>query len=323
MKKLTALFFAIIVFLQINTVRLQAESTDSKRLIITISNIDTSPFYRQSPLFSTEIRVDGRASSSIKIIGEKWKRPEEFIISSRNIPLDAGKYSYELKIRSDGTLSFNNDPEVLYQGIDGHYQLDYRIDETDNHIMIVTGLFENIITESPALNILPSRGKNWVLANVSDDSYFYQLNLRTKEGFTFTNNLSFLFDSRPNVYSLSYMYELLNNAHALRVNGSVGSNFAYAAGLFLKGQSTDDISDRIGDYHEQINAILRNNSDLLSYNRERIEAITGLSTQELTSRIENIVSDYQAITDRISDNFSISDLNNRLKSGLDLFGRFH
>jgi hypothetical protein len=118
MKKITALFFAIIILLQMNQVSIAAERPETKKLVITVTNIDTSALSDLSRHFTTEIKVDGVASSSVKIIGEKWLRPEEFIIAGKNIPITDGLYSDQLRIRSDVTLDVNNDLKIIDDAID-------------------------------------------------------------------------------------------------------------------------------------------------------------------------------------------------------------
>ena len=320
MKKITALFFAVIILLQVNTVRVAAESPKIRKMSITISNIDTSSLFDTSPRFSTEIKIDGTTSSSIKIIGEKWRRPDEFIISSRNIPLIDGVYGYELRIRSDGTLNFNNDLEILYQGVDGKYSLDYTIDETDNHIMIVTGLFENIITASPALDTLPERGKNWVLENFSDDSYAYELNLRTQEGFTFKNTLQYMFRSIPCVYSVDYMYELLNEKQAVRVNGQIGEEFEYYVGFMTSKQEVEIAAKKADLYRQYFERVADDNSDLIDRVRERAEQFTGVSRQEAVQRVEQFVNDHRDYVDHIVENIDMDEIHDRFSSFFGSFG---
>ena len=133
--------------------------------------------------------------------------PYEFTIACENISLKNGTYSFSLIIRSDRTLKFDNNLEISYQGIEGCYSLNYEIDETDNHLMTVNGTFNNIITSSPLLDRVSADLANLVVSLVSDDSYSYQLSLNTQKGFTFKNQLKFLFNSRPYSFSVSYTYD--------------------------------------------------------------------------------------------------------------------
>ena len=77
--------------------------------------------------------------------------------------------------------------------------------------MTVTGTFENIISANPLTGKLRDR--------VSEDSYFYQLALRTKEGFSFTNKLKFLFDGNAYDFSIHYSYDLLTDSQTLDISG--------------------------------------------------------------------------------------------------------
>ena len=115
-------------------------------------------------------------------------------------------------------MTFDNDLEISYQGINGRYQLNYEIDETDNHIMIVTGAFDNIIIASPLLDKIPDKNKKQLLSRISEDKYFYQLILKTAEGLSFENTLRFLFDSKPFGYSLFYAYDLLTDKQKLIIS---------------------------------------------------------------------------------------------------------
>ena len=158
------------------------------------------------------------AGNMEEIENEEWTGSEELIvISDEDVEIQGGKYSYKLVIRENGTLSFDNDLEICYQGIEGGYQLNYEIEEDGNHIMTVTGYFENIISDSPLLEQLPDENKEWILSHISGDSYYYQLNLRTGEGFTFTNILRFFLDSEPHGYSAVYVYDLLTDEQTLDI----------------------------------------------------------------------------------------------------------
>ena len=103
--------------------------------------------------------------------------------------MEEGLYMYRLTLRSDKTLTFDNQLKIYYQGINGNYSLHYEIDPTDNHLMVVTGLFENIIVSSPLLKKFSAAKRNWILSKISEDSYFYRLDLKTNEGFTFIKEL--------------------------------------------------------------------------------------------------------------------------------------
>ena len=208
MKKVFAFLLACSLFLQADVVTAFAEAAEETAVTETAVETETEAETEASALPSDE--AEGK--------DKKFNWPIEMIFSNENINLLGGKYSYKLVLRPDGTLTFDNSLEILYQGVDGRYQLSYEIDKSDNHIMIVTGYFENIITESPLMKLLSDEEKNWILTHVSEDSYYYQLDLRTKEGFTFTNTLKFLYDSKPLGYSLYYAYDLFTKKQTLNIN---------------------------------------------------------------------------------------------------------
>ena len=122
-------------------------------------------------------------------------------------------------IRSDRTLTFDNDLEIYYQGVNGRYRLYYDIDKTDNHTMIVTGVFDNIIIASPLMKKISAAEREWILKHISKDSYFYQLVLRTKEGFSFINSLRYYFDAKRCGYMMKYKYDLATDKQTLIITG--------------------------------------------------------------------------------------------------------
>lgn len=218
-KRLLTVFIAVVLVFQAGSLTVFAGASEKDDRVITISNISSSLSECDSDESSTEIRTLGLPSGAVEIIGEEWSCPDEIVISGSNIKVHGGRYSYKLTLRANGTLTFDNDLEIFYQGINGRYQLNYEIDETDAHIMIVTGTFENIIIASPLLEKFSDKSKNYILSHISDDTYFYQLVLKTTEGFTFTNTLRFLFDSKPLGYSLQYTYDLLTDKQKLIISG--------------------------------------------------------------------------------------------------------
>ena len=128
-------------------------------------------------------------------------------LSGKNIPVINGTYDYELSLKPHGKLTFDNFLINTYQGVDGRYKLHYEIAELNNHIMVATGTFKNILNESPLIKI----GRDII----TNDSYSYQLDLRTNEGFSFKNNLRYLFNGELRGYSLNYNYDLLKNEQTL------------------------------------------------------------------------------------------------------------
>lgn len=218
-RKSLSVMLAMLIVFQAGAFTVFSESAEDEKQIITISNIDTSQLTGEAAKSSTEIEAEGLPQDSLEIISEEWTTPAEYVISGKNISIRGGKYSYRLVIRSDRTLTFDNDLEIYYQGVNGRYQLHYDIDTTDNHTMIVTGTFDNIIIASPLLEKLRASEREWILTHISKDSYFYQLVLKTKEGFSFINTLRFLIDAWKCGYSVRYSYDLKTDKQTLVICG--------------------------------------------------------------------------------------------------------
>lgn len=121
-------------------------------------------------------------------------------------------------------MIFNNDLDILYQEVYGKYDLHYDMVEPDNHIMVVNGTFDNLLKASPLLRRKSNR--------ISDDSYSYQLDLRTKEGFTFTNALGYTYDGTRYGYSINYSYDLAANKSTLIINGQSGRSLTLSQRLW-------------------------------------------------------------------------------------------
>lgn len=149
---------------------------------------------------SADNETEEASPSEAEIVDEEEPTdPDEYVISGEDIEIGNGIYSYKLVVRKTGEMIFDNDLEIYYQGVNGCYTLHYEITETDNHIMIVTGSFDNIMVASPLLKAVSDR--------ISEDSYYYQLDLRTQEGFTFANKLQYLFDGDKHGYTIDYGYD--------------------------------------------------------------------------------------------------------------------
>ena len=144
----------------------------------------------------------------------------DFVLSGRDINIGKGKYSYLFRLSPNGTLVFDNDLTREYQGVNGKYQLHYDINEANQHTMIVTGEFDHIITASPLLEKISAEKKKRILSNVSDDSYFYQLVLKTEEILTFRNNLRFRYDSDQHGYSIEYQYDIAADKQNVKFSAS-------------------------------------------------------------------------------------------------------
>lgn len=141
--------------------------------------------------------------------GEEQESSDAFVLSGKDIPVQNGIYSYELIVRPQGTLTFDNYLENTYQGVDGKFKLHYDIEETGNHIMIAAGKFKNIITASPLFIIHRDL--------ITEDTYSYKLDLRTNEGFTFTNNLRYLVNGEKHGYSIYYDYDMLTSTQTIEI----------------------------------------------------------------------------------------------------------
>lgn len=244
MRKIFVILMSALIIAQTGMLSVCARSAEGEKKTIVISDIDTKQLNGETGKSSTGIKTQGFGSADIKIVREDWTRIRELVISRRNVSIKDGKYSYRLVLRSNRTLTFDNDLEIYYQGVDGKYKLHYDIDETDNHTMIVTGVFDNIIIASPLLEKLSEADRNWILSHVSRDSYFYQLLLKTKEGFTFTNALRFMIDSHKLGYSIKYAYDLLTDKQTLVITdisdcAQNGLN-AGASGGTAAGQQTQE-----------------------------------------------------------------------------------
>ena len=193
MKKLLSILFAVILILQAGMITATAESLEKEKLMITASKMALAVL---------------AAMPDAKTPETTQSASEDLVLSGQDIAVEDGKYSYLFRLRPNGTLVFDNQLERKYQGIDDNYRLHYDIDETDCHTMIVAGEFDHIITESPLLKILSEEKRNQILKNVSEDSYCYQLALKTGNEFTFTNSLGFLYDSDQHGYSIDYRYDI-------------------------------------------------------------------------------------------------------------------
>ena len=196
------------------------KETEKEKTVIVLSSL-----FNEAGPSSGKISIQGLPSNILEILSAEWTCPDEIIIQGEDLEVQGGTYNFKLTIRSNGTLTFDNDLEVYYQMIDGKYQLNYEIDETDNHIMIVTGTFDNIIIKSPLMEKISDKSKEWILSHISEDTYSYQLILKTAEGFSFTNMLKFLYDSKEYGYSLNYIYDLLTDDHTLTINGIISDGW--------------------------------------------------------------------------------------------------
>ena len=188
---------------------------------------------------STTEEKSTSSSSSEVTSSESTSKNKQFVMAKKDNPTENGSYDYEVVIKPDLTLTLDIDLTNTYQDIDGKYNLHYEIDENKVHTMIVSGKFDNIIVNSPlvdqvhpemavrlvkigeSLGFLSSKEDNegnpiieeicadpanWVRTNISDDSYSYKLDLKTDEGFSFTNALSLLAYGKEHGYTISFEY---------------------------------------------------------------------------------------------------------------------
>ena len=137
----------------------------------------------------------------------------ELYLSGKNIVLENGTYNYNLYANAFGKMTYDNDLEILYQGVDGKYNLHYDLVDSDHHTMIVNGLFYNIMKTSPLLKRYSNR--------ISDDSYSYQLDLRTNESLSFKNSLDYRFDGKHRDYSVNYNYDVATKKQSLVFSAGV------------------------------------------------------------------------------------------------------
>ena len=233
MKKILSLLLAAVLLLQTGLYTTFAGSPGEDAQVLTLSG-EELPKIPAEGAANVSIRLLNFPSCTVEVVSEelKWLRPTELIVSGENVAVEDGLYAYRLTLRFDRTLTFDNRLKILYQGINGQYSLHYEIDRNDNHVMVVTGLFENIIVSSPLLKKLSAARRNWILSKISEDSYFYRLDLRTQEGFTFINKLKFLFEQKPSGYSIDYQYDLSTDKQTLKINKLVEDDAGDAAAVF-------------------------------------------------------------------------------------------
>ena len=214
MLKLLAAFFATVLMVQTGMFAEPGLSPETEKHLAN-SNANTLLLTEEPAAFATDTESDVLPSETNKPINIQRTESGEYVIFGNDILLNNGIYSYELRIRPDKTLTFNNDLEIYSQGVSGNYSLYYELDEANNHTMTINGLFKNIITASPLLELLSADDKDQILSNVSKDIYYYRLDLKTNEGFSFFNLLSLFSGSDRYGYSLNFNYDVLTNEQTL------------------------------------------------------------------------------------------------------------
>ena len=219
MKKLIIMFLAVILVVQAGAFTVFADdSQEDEKPTITISNIYELQDSGEIDESSVKLQSEDIPTQKLTIVDNEVTAEDIFVISRENVEITGGRYSFRLVIRSDRTLTFDNDLEILYQGINGKYKLHYEIDENNSHIMVVSGTFENIIISSPLMEKLPSKLREKILSKVSEDTYLYRLFLNTDLGFTFHNMLSYLVDGQKHGYSIDYKYDKVSGEQTLEIN---------------------------------------------------------------------------------------------------------
>ena len=332
MKKILAVLLITILILQTGITTVLAESSESNRRVIVIGHVDSLPLDDGTVPCATIIKTYGFSAANIELINEKWIIPRQFTISGNDIAVQDGKYSYYMKIRSDGTMVFNNDLEIYYQGVDGLYKLNYEIDKNDNHIMLVNGTFDNIILASPLLENLKEQYRNFIIDNVSEDSYDYELDLWTNDGFSFTNKLQFLFKSTPVSFSTSYDYDLPTDISTVMVVLTKGDD-RYVIGP-IEFKPIDDAEEKIievisenmnrwnvDDISARIREIAIESKDVLPQIKEKAGSVLSPAVNEALDRISETMSENQF---ELPDFEFNSQIGNDIKNKLDGFiGSWH
>ena len=329
MKKILAVLLTVILILQAGMTSVFAENSESNRRVIVIGHVDSLPLDDGTIPCATIIKTYGFSAANIELINEKWIIPRQFTISGKDIPVQDGRYSYYLKIRSDGTLVFDNDLEIYYQGVDGLYKLNYEIDKNDNHVMLVNGTFDNIILASPLLENLKEQYRNYIINNVNEDSYDYELDLWTNDGFVFRNRLQFLFKSTPVSFSTSYDYDLPTDISTVMVVLTKGDD-RYVIGP-IEFKPIDDAEEKIievisenmtrwdvEDISARIREIAIESKDVLPQIKEKAGSVLSPAVNEALDRISETMSENQF---ELPDFEFNSQIGNDIKNKVDDFIR--
>lgn len=239
MKKVLTVLLSAALILQAGMLSVFAGSPEEEKQVITISGINVKVDKDGSLSFVPVIESGSIPPGSIEIISEELTVPAYFVIGRKDVEIEGGKYSYKLVLKANGQLTFDNDLEILYQGVSGRYKLHYEIVDQDRHIMIVTGNFDNLMAVSPLLERFRDR--------ISGDSYFYELFLKTNEGFTFANALRFLFDGQLYGYTIKYSYDLASDTQSIEIDriGEAGQSGSEAEELKTEAE-VDKLQDPKG-----------------------------------------------------------------------------
>lgn len=219
MKKLIIVLLIVVFAVHAGAFTVFADDSQEKtNPTIIISNIVDLQHDGQENNSSIKLESEGIPDQELTLLDEEVTVKDIFVISRENVEVTGGRYSFRLVIRSDRTLTFDNDLEILYQGINGKYKLHYEIDENDSHIMVVSGTFENIIINSPLMEKLSSKLREKIRSKISEDTYMYKLFLNTNQGFTFNNMLSYLVCGKKHGYSIDYEYDQVADRQTIIIN---------------------------------------------------------------------------------------------------------
>ena len=254
-KTLSVLLVAALVLMgSVTSVFAEGNAGSEERIFaVNINKICTLLWAGEKPQFSVEL--DPALADKVDIESEKWIGPNELTVSGNNIAVAGGKYRYELRLSAKDGFAFDNNLVINYPpGIDGKYKLNYSFPPGDdsNHKLIVSGDFDNIIAASPLIDKIDigkllalviskdySQAVDFIMDDgvpfskkasvdpasrvnhVSNDKYTYELVLNTKEGFSFSNTLQFLYDQDKYGYYINYNYDLSENKHTLKIKGFV------------------------------------------------------------------------------------------------------
>ncbi|MBR3201135.1 MAG: DUF1542 domain-containing protein [Mogibacterium sp.] len=247
MKKMISLLIASLLIVQSGFITAFAEDSEHTIFSIDISKICTIMWIDGAPPHITVADTD-----NYEVVSEQWLDPDGIIISGDNIQVQGGTYRYRLVLNAkDGFVFDNSLDNVDYNGVEGNYSLHYEFPVTegqsDNQTMIVTGEFNNIISASPLIDKIDigkllslvisgdySQAVDFILDDgvpfsekaavdkksyaelVSGDTYNYELVLHTKEGFTFSNNLEFLYNGKKYSFTGTCEYDLAKRKVTIR-----------------------------------------------------------------------------------------------------------
>ena len=145
----------------------------------------------------------------------------QYTIYGENVPLQNGTYWYKLMYKETGSLVFDNYLLVAYQGVNGTYSLHYAMPQSDDHQMLVNGSFDNILVTSPLLS-------NAVTSRITEDNYYYTLDLKTREGFTASNKLQYKYNGIQRGYQINYAYDKASNTQTVDVLDLYGNKVSQA-----------------------------------------------------------------------------------------------